>query len=167
MDFKNKGYKVSAIILAILLIFLLPTLKLGTTTFEEIVSEKIENIDSNDIDTLLLFNFRYNIQNSKEHSPDWNKTTKEKDKINSLISYLNTFSLKETKNADSDNTTYDTKLMILFYFTDNQSIEITTRDYKNLQITIELSNNKVIRKNYQILNDKLDPYYLEDFFDSI
>lgn len=84
-----------------------------------------------------------------------------------MISYLNTFSLQETKNTDSDNTTYETKMVILFYFTDNQSIEITTRDYKNLQITIELSNNKVIRKNYQILNDKLDPYYLEDVFDSI
>ena len=58
MDFKNKGYKVSAIILAILLFFLLPTLKLGTTTFEEIVSEKIDNRDSNDIDTLLFFIFR-------------------------------------------------------------------------------------------------------------
>ena len=164
---KKDVFKISIVILLILLIILLPVLREKTTTFEEIISEKIDNRDSNDIDTLLLFIFRYNIENTKEHAHDWNKTTKEKDKINSLTNYINTFSLQETKNTDRDHTTDDTKFVILFYFEDNQSIEITTRDYQNLQIAIELSNNRVIRKNYKIVNDKLDSNYLEDVFDSI
>ncbi|GAB6087246.1 hypothetical protein [Alkaliphilus crotonatoxidans] len=160
---KKNIIKISIIILAMLLIFLLPTFKPRTTTFEEIVFDKIDN---KGIATLSFYIFRYNIENTNKYSPE-NKITKEKDKINNLISYLNTFSLQERKNTDSDNKTDDTKLVILFDFIDNHSIQITTKDYQNLQITLELSNNKVIRKNYQILNNKLDQYYLEDVFDSI
>ncbi|MBU5675888.1 hypothetical protein KQI88_05630 [Alkaliphilus sp. MSJ-5] len=155
------------ITLALISIFLLTFCTSNQTTFKESVFGQISNPD---IDTLSIYIFRYSLENSRDDFEY--RTTTEKEKIDDLIKYLNTLSLQKIKNIDINDKDQDIKYMILLNYRDvvsgdDCSVEITTQDYENLQITLELPNQVIVKKNYKILNDKFDKYYLEKLYGSI